>query len=253
MRVRLIAIVVALMVVYGLLVRTGSLANQEPQPAGQRVKLSTHGRLLELVDDAGLTRNVGSDGFKVNYKVRGKIRSAFALAIGTKGLRTSDLPVKSTENTATATVRTSDKSLEITSTFTLNDTTGELIIQRKFRNISKHPVTLQMIRNQIDPGVMIKSGNLQSANLVSASLSQITAGFLKGPYDCGAGECPLGPICPPWGCPTPLPPTSAYSRARLYPSKNRVILGWSTQIVLKPKQKQRPADEASIVIRVAIK
>ena len=257
MKVRLNAIVVALLLVCGLLIETSSLANQQPQQAKQKLIITSQGTLLEY-DAYGTSpmKKITRDGFELNYKTRGKMKSAYAIGKTRKGLRTSSEPSKVEGDTAAAVVQTADKSLEITSNFIYNTDTGELFIKRKFRNISKYSVTLQSIRDYVDPGVMVRSGAIKPADLTSTSINQITAG-LEYPNDCNMlHECSPPPVCiyPP-GCPRPDSKYPGYKsqRAHLYRSKKRVVLGWSKPITLQPKQKQQSGGEVDIVIRLKIK
>jgi len=249
MRLKLTALFIALLVCCGLLIGDGSLANQQTQRASQRFTISKYGTLLEFdADGTGITKKVIGDGFELGYKSPGKTRTVFAIESEAKGLQTSSEQAKYEPDTATAIVQTADKLLKITSYLVLDDKAGELIIKRRFQNISDYPVTLQTVRNHIDPEVMTRVK--QPGRLFSDYLGLITAGYFSDPYDCDIGECPVQPICP--ACPLPpLPPLpSRYLknfRAWMYPSEREIVLGWTEQITLKPK------DSASIVIRLTIK
>src|SRR5215216_3178760 len=163
MRVILIAIV-ALLVGCGLLIGNESWASQGTNRPSQRFIVSKQGTLLELTNADGKgPKKASGDGFKLKYKTRGKIRSASAIEMKTTQLRTSSEAATYDGNRATAVVETADKSLEITSELTYDATAGELIIKRKFRNISTHPVILQEIRNYIDPKVVVRGQFNKSA------------------------------------------------------------------------------------------
>lgn len=258
MKVRLNAIIITLFVVCGLLIGTSSLAIQQSQLEKQRITLSSQGTLLKLTDAYGTnsTKKITGDGFELNYKTQGRTKTAYAIGKTKKGLRNLLKPSKDEGNMATEIVQTADKSLEITSKFTYNADTSELIIKRKIRNISKYSVTLESVRDYVDPAVMVKSGVIKPSRLIPVSMDQITAG-ISIPDDCGPLEdCPIGPLCTmPPGCPKPLEYHKYYKyfKARLSRSKNRAVLGWSQQITLQPGQKQQPAGEAFIIIRIKIK
>ena len=248
MRVILIAIV-ALLVGCGLLIGNESWASQGTAGPRQSFTISKQGTLLELIgaDGRSRTKKVTGDGFKLNYKTRGKSRSVSAIGTKTKQLQTSCEPAKYDGNTATAVVQTADKSLEITSELTFDPEAGELIIKRKFRNISKYPVTLQGLWNYIDQNVMGQFN--QSAELVSPPSGPIT-GYLAGNVaDCRPAKCPVPPVCN--DCPLLTIPNRNLNH--LIPSFG---LEWPDQITLRPhrsRQHRQPGGEVSIAIRILIK
>lgn len=257
MKVRLIAIIVALLVVSGLLMETRSLANLQSQQARQTFTVSKQGTLLELdTDNTSRAKRVDGDGFKLNYKTRGKMKSASAKGVEIKGLRTLTEPAKLEGNTATATVQTPDKALEIKSTFTFDANAGELTIKRKFRNISKRSVTLHMVRNYLD-STLIPGGQLYKSGRHVLESFRITAGLSVLPSDCDEYECPIPPpppTCPPSCVPLPGPnPLPFYSRAQFYSSTKLFTLSWSKPITLKPEQGLQLAGEAFIIIRIVIR
>jgi hypothetical protein len=252
MRVKLIALVIALLVASGLLIENGSSASPRPLHAVQRLTVSPHGTLLELFE-TGLpsqARRVGGDGFTLRYKTRGTTRSVLARERNSSGLRPSSEPVIVDGNTATAVRRTADLSLEITSQFTFDHNTKLLTIKRKFRNISKHPVTLQMLRNYIDPALVFGAQanhfdkKLEPASLVRAGLTSNLSCFF---------ECVPPPVCP-WEEPPRCPRDLMYFKARWDGSSPRdAILRWSNQITLMPKTKNKSAEEAFSVVQVVIR
>ena len=256
MRVIFIA-TVALLVGCGLLIGNESWASQGTYP-GQRFVISKQGTLLELIDadGRGRTKKVTGDGFKLNYETRCKKRSASAIETKTKGLRTSSEPAKYDGNKATAVVQTADESLEITSELIFDANTGELIINRKFRNISKYPVTLESVRNYIDPKVMVRGPFNQYADLLSLAQGQIRAGYYFGnpPDDCGDRcECTTPPICN--DCPPRETPNLCRGvwRSRLYPSNTKVELGLDEPITLQPNLPEQPESEFHIAIRILMR
>ena len=245
MRIILIAIV-ALLVGCGLLIGNESRANQATQYASQTFTITRQGTLLELIDADGRGRKkVTGDGFKLNYKTRGKSRSASAIGTKTKQLRTSSEPAKFDGNTVTVIVQTADKALEITSRLTFDPKTRELIIKRKFRNISEYPVILESIRNYIDQKLVRDQFN-QSADLASL----IRAGLYD---DCDnlCAECTAPPICEESRL--PIRNSCRFSRARLCPPKTNFVLEWSEQNTLKPLLPHQPGGERSIDIRALIR
>ena len=267
MRVILITIV-TLLVGCGLLIGNESSASQATQRSSQRFTISRQGTLLELIDADGkdASKKVTGDGFKLKYKTRGKSRSVSAIEMKTMGLRTSSEPVKYDGNKATAVVQTADKALEITSELTFDANTRELIIKRKFRNMSKYPVTLQEIRNYIDPGVVGRGQFNRSAKLISGPLDWMTAGRFGNPPPNGCGdrcECTVPPVCNT--CPRDVNSCRGVSRATLYSSQKNVVLEWLKQFTLKTqlpqlskqskrsKQPQQSGDEVSIAIKVVIR
>src|ERR1051325_6732603 len=156
MRVILIAIIALL--AGCALIGNESWARQGTYRPRQTLAISKHGTLVELsdADGKGRTKKASGDGFKLNYKTLGKSRSASAIEKKTNRLRTSFEAARYDGNKATAVVRTADKALEITSELTFDATAGELIIKRKIRNISTHPVILQGVWNYIDPKVGVR-------------------------------------------------------------------------------------------------
>jgi len=253
MRVIVIAMV-ALSVGCGLLIENQSWASQQTDRASRRFTISKQGTLLELIGtDRKGSRKVTGDGFELNYKTQGQSRSAFATEMKTKGLRTSSEPPKYDGNKATAVVQTADRSLEITSEFTFDAEAGELIIKRKFRNTSKYPVTLQGVRNYIDPIFMAGDQFNQSATLLSPPSIPIAAYLAHNVGDCGPGKCPVPPDCP--ACPPVTMPNPNLNHKYLIPS-TRFELNWPEQIILMPQRPQRPqkpGSEVSIAIRVSMK
>lgn len=248
MRVILIA-TVALLVGCGLMGNEVQ-ASQVNQYASQTFTISKPGTLLELIDADGKSRKkVTGDGFKLNYKTRGKSRSASAIGTKTKQLLTSSEPAKFDGNTVTVVVHTADKSLEITSRLTYDAEAGELIIKRKFRNISEDLVIVESIRNHFDPKVLFRGPFNRYDDLVSRALNQFGARLAGNVEDCGPGQCLPPPECPK--CPNIVNPNwnlnNGYLTARLEQSKPQFVVGWSQQpITLKPR------DEMSIAIRVVM-
>lgn len=257
MRVYLITIV-TLMVGCGLVIGNESWAGQGTYRPKQSLTVSKQGTLLELIGADGTgrsTKKVTGDGFKLNYKTGGKSRSASATEMKTNQLRTLFQEAKYDGNKATAVVRTADESLEITSELIFDANAGELIIKRKFRNISNEPMILERVQNYIDPNVVVRGRFNQSAKRISAVARQITAGLAANIDDCDLRECTPPPVCPM--CPPPSNttwrPDQLYLVSRLYLSKRTVELNWSQPILLKPQLPQQPGGEVSIAIRVLIR
>jgi hypothetical protein len=252
MRVKLIALVIALVVACGLLIENGSSASPRRLHADQRLTVSPHGTLLELFE-TGLpsqARRVGGDGFTLRYTTRGTTRSVFAREMSKSGLRLSFEPVIVDGNTATAVRRTADLSLEITSQYTFDHNTKMLTINRKFRNISKRRVTLQTLRNYIDPTLVFGAQanhiekKLEPASPVRAGLTANLSCFSK---------CIPPPVCP-WEEPPRCPRDLVYFKARWDGSSPRdTILRWSSPITLMPKTTNSPAQEAFMVVQVVIR
>lgn len=256
MRVYLIA-TVALLVGCGLLIGNESWASQGTYRPRQSFTISKQGTLLELIEADGGGRSmkkVSGDGFELNYKTRGKSRSASATEMKTNQLRALSDVVKYEGNKATAVVQTADESLEITSELIFDANAGELIIKRKFRNISKYPVILERVRNYIDPKAVVRGQSDQSARQVSAAVRYITAGLGANVDDCGMGSCTTPPVCA--SCPYRIDPNwnpnSGYLRSSLSVSKERLELNWSQPIPLKPQLTQ-PGEEVAIAIRILIR
>lgn len=244
MRFKLIAVIVSLLVGCSLPIGNVSSASQ-----GQKVTISRHGTLLELLGTSlqNSTRKVGTDGFRLNYDTGGTTRSVSAIGMNTSGLRPSHSKPTSNDNTATAVVQTADQSLEIESEFTFDRSTKMLTIRRRFRNISRHPVTLQTIRNYIDPALVfgVKAPRFHmKRDFVSfrAGLSTDLSCFV---------ECVPPPVCPWEEPPRCRRDDNTFFKARWDGSSpSNGILRWTDPIKLTPN---KPTNEAFIVVRFVIR
>lgn len=249
MKLTLIAIFIALLSC-SLMIGNGSSAKQETQTS-PRLIVSKEGTLTELFDINGNSLGkVAGDGFKLTYWTLSRLKSASASETRIDRLKSLSESPTLKENTATAVVQTDDRVLEITSSFTWNREDGELIIMRKFKNISKDSVRLQTIWNQVDTKLLFGDRDNHSFDLARLTSSQpvITAGLKEGSYDCDISKCPLPPPCLRPPCP-PLPVPDYFS-ARYTSSSKGAVLGWSEPITLAPQQKQKPGGEAFIIIRI---
>src|SRR5437773_5702436 len=133
MKMKLAALVLALLFLSELVMAYGPLSRERPQPPGQSFAISEHGTLLDVFDANGKSRfgPIVSDGFDVSYKTQSRSVSASAIGTNINGLQ-FELG-KSNGEPATAIVETSDKALEITSHFMLDESGKTVIIERRFR------------------------------------------------------------------------------------------------------------------------
>ena len=181
----------------GVMIGGGSLSRAQPK---QKLNVSKHGTLLEIFDGNGKSRfgKLKSEGFQLSYELQGKTTSVLALGDRMSGLSIRD--VKTGQKSTTITTITSDHALEITTYFFVNEKTDKLMIQRKFKNISKQPVVVKTMLEYVDPAFVIGVGrNLkETGEKLRAMVRDKMSSTMLG--DCGP-ECPDEP--PP--CPLPCP------------------------------------------------
>ena len=252
---RVILITLVLLVGCGLLIENGSSAKQARQ-ANRRVSISNQGTLVELFDADGksLVGKVVGDGFKLTYRTQGRPRSASATTRETSRLLISRESLTFHDNTGKAVVKTTDGALEITSSYTFDHSTGELTIERRFQNISEVPVTLRQVQNYIDRRLASEGQINVSVPGAAMPEDRIRAVLAHGNNsDCGTSKCVPKPVCLcPLGCPDPGPNPEPYeAKACFYPIGKIVMLKWSDQIMLDPRQRQLPGGQASMLIRVS--
>lgn len=246
------ALVVVLLFLGGLGMAFGSLSRERAQPPGQSFAISEYGTLLDVFDANGKSRfgKIVGDGFDVSYKIRRKTAAASALGTTTSGLQRGS--VESDGQSATSIVVTRDNALEITSYFILDENAKELIIARQFRNLSRKPMTLQVVWAHV--GSNLATGSPPESSSIRGSIygpgSDCQMNHPAG-RDCPMCKCPPGP-CPGRTCP-PLP---------LPGEKGDIILAWKQGIKLGPRQQRAhagaaalplPENEAFIVIHVSLK
>ena len=257
MKRKLAALVVALLFLSGLVMANGPLSRKQARPSGQSFAISEYGTLLEVFDANGKSRfgKLGGDGFQLSYQAHGKAASVSAVgAKDSKGLQAGQ--VKADGQSATVTVTTGDKALEISNYFILDEKAKMLIIGRKFRNISAGTVSLLMMREYVDAKLVV-GGQPQSTqpNLVQLALGRIKAGNRVA--DCQPGDCPPGPplciqvVCR--GLNNYTPPqliTGAGGRP------NEITLQWKDSTTLVSQSPggadTRPTNEVLLIIQVAI-
>ena len=182
----------------GVMIGGGSLTRAQPK---QKLNVSKHGTLLEIFDGNGKSRfgKVKSEGFQLSYELQGKTTSVLALGDRMSGLSVRD--VKTGQKSTTITTITSDHALEITTYFFVNEKTDKLMIQRKFKNISKQPVVVKTMFEYVDPAFVIAPGRKlkESGDKLLAVMRDVMRGVVN------LGDC--GPECPdePPPCPLPCP------------------------------------------------
>lgn len=197
----------------GLLICGASLSHAQP---AESLTVSKFGTLLDIVDANGKSRfgKPTADGFEISYQFKGKTISVFASGDqSVRGLIAGDL--KTDKQSATATTRTSDGAMEITTYFSLDEKTKKLIIQRAFRNISAEPVVVQSIVEYVAPALVISAEQKETGDK-PALLARNRLTRLN-PNDCQAADCPKTP--PP--CPLPCPMMITFDLARMTIRNNR--------------------------------
>jgi hypothetical protein len=176
----------------------GSLSRGQSK---QKLSVSKHGTLLEIFDGNGKSRfgKLRGEGFQLSYEFQGKTTSVSVLGDKVVGLGVRG--VKTDRQSTTVTTTTSDQALEITTYFFVNEKTDKLIIQRKFKNISKEPVVVKTMLEYVDPAFVIGVGrklNESGDKLLALMRNEMRGSMMLG--DC-IPECPDEP--PP--CPLPCP------------------------------------------------
>jgi hypothetical protein len=207
-----------LIVIAGLIIGGGSLSRAQLKP---KLGVSKHGTLLEIFDANGKSRfgKLRGEGFQLSYEFQGKTASVSALGDEVVGLGVRD--VKSDRQSTTVTTMTSDQALEITTYFYVNEKADKLIIQRKFKNVSKEPVAVKTMVEYVDPAFVIGTGRKLSESgdkLLALMRNDMRGAMVLG--DC-IPECPDEP--PP--CPLPCPINVKFNVDRmtmkLNPASNR--------------------------------
>ena len=192
----------------GVMIGGGSLSRGQPK---QKLSVSKHGTLLEIFDGNGKSRfgKLRGEGFQLSYEFQGKTTSVSALGDKMVGLGVRG--VKTDRQSTTVTTTTSDQALEITTYFFVNEKTDKLIIQRKFKNISKEPLVVKTMLEYVDPAFVIGVGrklNESGDKLLALMRNQMRSSMMLG--DC-IPECPDEP--PP--CPLPCPMKMKFDLARM--------------------------------------
>lgn len=184
-----------------VLIITGeSPSRAQSQPAYQSFAVSQYGTLLEVFDENGKSRfgKLANNGFELSYEFKGKTISVSAVGDG-KAIGLLPGQVKLDGHSATVSATTSEKALEITSYFNLDEKTGKLIVRRKFKNLSAGPLTLKTLREIVDPLLVITD---QQQSLSDQELAKLVKDRFQAALpidDCRTADCPKGP--PP--CPVP--------------------------------------------------
>jgi hypothetical protein len=192
----------------GVMIGGGSLSHAQPK---QKLNVSRHGTLLEIFDGNGKSRfgKLKREGFHLSYEFQGKTTSVRALGDDVSGLGVGD--VKTGRQSTTITTTTSDHALEITTYFFVNEKTDKLMIQRKFKNISKQPVVVKTMLEYVDPAFVIGPGRkLKESGEKALALIRDEMRGRVNLGDCGP-ECPDEP--PP--CPLPCPIVMKFNLDRM--------------------------------------
>ena len=207
-----------LFVIAGFMIGGGSLSRAQPK---QKLGVSKHGTLLEIFDANGKSRfgKLRGEGFQLSYEFQGKTTSVSALGDEVTGLDVRD--VKSDRQSTTVTTMTSDHALEITTYFYVNEKTDKLIIQRKFKNVSKEPVAVKTMVEYVDPAFVIGVGRnfKESGDKLQALMrNEMRNVMMLG--DC-IPECPDEPPPCPLPCPINVKLNVDQMTMRLNPASNR--------------------------------
>jgi len=202
----------------GVMIGGGSLTRAQPK---QKLNVSKHGTLLEIFDGNGKSRlgKVKSEGFQLSYELQGKTTSVLALGDKMSGLSVRD--VKTGRQSTTITTITSDHALEITTFFFVNEKTDKLMIQRKFKNISKQPVVVKSMLEYVDPAFVIGTGrklNESGDKLLALMRNDMRGAMVLG--DC-IPECPDEPPPCPLPCPINVKVNVDRMTMKLNPASNR--------------------------------
>ena len=184
----------------GLTLASGSVSRGQTARRVERLSVSKYGTLLEISDANGKSRfgKLSGEGFQISYEVKGKTTSVSAVGDGEQVNLTAG-NVKTGREATTVTTKSSDQALEITTYYFVNKKMNRLIIQRKFKNISKEPVVVKAMSEYIDPALV--TGVQRDLQETGDKLLAVLTSKLKAAVggDCEPGECPEDP--PP--CPLP--------------------------------------------------
>lgn len=260
MKSKLIAVFLALSFGSVLTTGAGTLRHEPPYQAPQSLAISKHGTLSEIFDANGKSRfgKLTNNGFEVRYRSKGK--STLSSAVGDEKMtRLTEGDVKVDGQVAVVTTTTSDRALEITSYFILDEKRKTLIIRRNFKNISTGPVVLRDTREYVDPALMT-GGQSESSQpyrisakkrlqLTSRSFKWVSSQTSGGIYDCKIGDCPPPPPPCPTNCPEPCPtcplplfrPRLMIATHPLTGSLNKVTLKWNL-VTLEPSSSRGTAN-----------
>jgi len=217
----------------------GSLSRAQLKP---KLAVSKHGTLMEIFDANGKSRfgKLRGEGFQLSYEFQGKTTSVSALGDEVVGLGVRD--VKSDGQSTTVTTMTSDHALEITTYFYVNEKADKLIIQRKFKNVSKEPVAVKAMVEYVDPAFVIGVGrklNESGDKLLALMRNDMRGAMVLG--DC-IPECPDEPPPCPLPCPINVKLDVDRMTMKLNPASNRP----DTLILPADGVSTIPADGAAI-------
>jgi hypothetical protein len=224
---------------------------RKPQPTGPSLIISEYGTLVDVFDADGksLFGKLERDAFRVSYRTNGKTSSVFAVgAANVKRLQQGLQPgeVKLDGLSASVTITTTDKALQITSHFSVDAVAKELIIRRSFRNISGRHLRLLSTKQSVDPRLIFGGTSATDRRkLAQLAYGVIKAGRTKD--DCRAGDCPDPPPpcfviwCTPFGKYTP--PTL---KTKVTERENQITLEWR-------ERAEVPLNEAFFITEVDLK
>jgi hypothetical protein len=205
-----------------LLLATG----QSRTGSRQRLIISQYGTLLDILDAKGKSRygKLKSDGFAITYKVNGKEGQVAARGVtDAEGLVPGKINYYG--RTATVSVMTEDKMLQITSYFILNEIRNTLTILRRITNKSGMPLQLTSTRHYLDPAPLQGFGSHRGSNRGFLGFAETpfqgfgrnsVQGFRGDRYlgnlvDVGDLVLALGSDCDPAICPDQEPPCTSGS------------------------------------------
>ena len=184
-----ILIALVLMLLSGNLLLTKGQSSSQPGSSGSRLIISEYGTLLDVLDADGKSRfgSLQHAGFRLSYKLNGKkTKTVWASGADSAGLRPGKIRVD--KNTTSVTVTINDGALEITSEFTLDEGTNQLIIRRTLKNTSVKELGVQQTE-YLDSKLM---GSPGSTPLRTYALQRIKA---SGCNDTPTAERPPSAPC----------------------------------------------------------
>lgn len=210
------------LLVAGLMISVGSLSPGQTPRRGKSLNVSKYGTLLEILDANGKSRfgKLGGEGFQLSYDYKGKTTSVTAVGDAeVEGLAPGE--VKPGRQSTTVVTRTNDQALEITTYFFVNEKTNKLMIQRKFKNISKDPVVVKTMLEYVDPALVAGvPRNLKGTEkeIAAVLMDKLKAVLVTG--DC-IPECPDEPPPCPQPCPTEVKFDFDRMKVRTNPASGR--------------------------------
>jgi hypothetical protein len=236
MKKKLTLLILALLFLSGFVMAYRPLPRKRTRPAGQSLAISNYGTLLGVFDANGKSRfgQLKSGGFQIRYKYHR--RTVSLSAIGAEDVKRLQRGKPNIEgHSATITVTTADKALEIASHFVVDETAKTITIVRSFRNISTDPISLQMMTEYVDQKLFVGGQpKLKDPNLVQLALGQIKAAQTPD-VECQTSICVdhPRPPCPPFVvCPEINKDVAAQLISGVAARGNQIGLRWKSGEIL---------------------